>query len=65
VRQQARDLESRLRDKDEALLSSLCCSSERDQELLRHRVLLRATEESANVKACEFEEYQTMKDLEI
>jgi hypothetical protein len=65
VRQQARDLESRLHDKDKALLSSLCCSSERDQELLRHRVLLRAAEESANVKACEFEEYQTMKDLEI
>jgi hypothetical protein len=58
-------LESRLRDKEDALLSSLRCSSERDQELLRHRVLLRTAEESAKVKACEFEEYQTVKDLEI
>jgi hypothetical protein len=46
-------------------LSSLYCSSECDQELLRHRVLLRAVEESAKVKAREFEEYQTAKDLEI
>jgi hypothetical protein len=56
-------LESRLRDKEDALLSSLHRSSERDQELLRHRVLLRTTEESAKVKARESEE--TMKDLEI
>jgi hypothetical protein len=65
VRQQVRDLESRLRDKEEALLSSLHRSSERDQELLRHRVLLRTAEESAKVKAREFEEFQTAKDLEI
>jgi hypothetical protein len=65
VRQQVRDLESRLRDKEEALLSSLHRSSERDQELLRHRVLLRTVEESAKVKAREFEEFQTAKDLEI
>jgi hypothetical protein len=65
VWQQIRDLESRLRDKEVALLSSLCCSFERDQELLRHRVLLPMTAESAKVKACEFEEFQTMKDLEI
>jgi hypothetical protein len=65
MRQQVRDLESRLRDKKYALLSSLCCSSERDQELLRHRVLLRTAGESTKVKACEFEEYQTTKDLEI
>jgi hypothetical protein len=58
-------LESHLRDKEEAHLSSLCCSSERDQELLRHRVLMRTAEESTKVKACEFEEYQTAKDLEI
>jgi hypothetical protein len=58
-------LESRLHDKEEKLLSTFCCSSERDQELLRHRVLLRAAEEFTKVKACEFEEYQTMKDLEI
>jgi hypothetical protein len=65
VRQQVRDLESRLRDKEEALLSSLHRSSERDQELLRHRVLLWMVEESAKVKAREFEEFQTVKDLEI
>jgi hypothetical protein len=58
-------LESRLRDKEEALLSSLRRSSERDQELLWHRVLMRMAEESAKVKAHEFEEYQTVKDLEI
>jgi hypothetical protein len=46
-------------------LSSFCRSSECDQELLQHRVLLRTAEESAKVKAREFEEYQTMKDLEI
>jgi chromosome segregation ATPase len=63
--QQVRDLESRLRDTVEALLSSLCRSSKCDQELLRHRVLLRTAEESTKVKAREFEEFQTAKDLEI
>jgi hypothetical protein len=58
-------LESHLRDKEEELLSSLCRSSEHDQELLRHHVLLRTAEESAKVKAHEFEEFQTTKDLEI
>jgi hypothetical protein len=65
VRQQVRDLESHLHDKEEALLSSLHHSSERDQELLRHRAILWTIEESANVKARDFEEYQTAKDLEI
>jgi hypothetical protein len=65
VRQQVRDLESRLHDKEEALLSSLHHSSECDQELLRHCVLLRMDEESGKVKACEFEEFQTAEDLEI
>jgi chromosome segregation ATPase len=65
VRQQVRDLESRLRDKEEALLSSLCRSSECNQELLQHRVLLQTAEESSKVKAYEFEEIQTAKDLEI
>jgi chromosome segregation ATPase len=65
VRQQVRDLESRLHDKEEALLSSFRRSSKSDQELLRHHVLLRTTEESTKVKAREFEEYQTAKDLEI
>jgi hypothetical protein len=36
-----------------------------DQELLRHRVLLWIAEEATKVKAHEFEEFQTMKDLEI
>jgi hypothetical protein len=57
VRQQVRDLKSRLRDKEEALLSSLRRSSEHDQELLRHRVLLRSAEEFSKVKAREFEEF--------
>jgi hypothetical protein len=58
-------LERHLHDKKEALLSSLHCSSERDQELLWHRVLLRTVEDSAKIKAHEFEEFQTAKDLEI
>jgi hypothetical protein len=65
MRQQVRDFESRLHDKEEALLSSLHHSSDRDQELLRHHALLWTAEEFAKVKACEFEEYQTTKDLEI
>jgi hypothetical protein len=60
--QQVRDMEGRLHDKEDALLSNLHHSSERDQELLRHRVLLRTTEESTKVKAREFEDYQTTKD---
>jgi peptidoglycan hydrolase CwlO-like protein len=46
-------------------LSSLCRSSECDQELLWHRVLLQMAEGAAKVKAREFEEFQTTKDLEI
>jgi chromosome segregation ATPase len=65
VRQQVRDLESHLHDKEEELLSSLRRPSERDQELLRHHVLLRMVEEAAKIKACEFEEFQATKDLEI
>jgi hypothetical protein len=49
IHQQVRDLESLLHDKEEALLSSLRRSSERDQELLRHHVLSRMAEESAKV----------------
>jgi hypothetical protein len=58
-------LESRLRDKEDALLCNLRRSFEHDQELLQHRVLLRTAEESTMVKAHEFEELQTTKDLEI
>jgi chromosome segregation ATPase len=65
MHQQVRDLESRLPDMEEALLSSLHRSPEGDQELLQHRVLLRMAEESTKVKAREFEEFQTTKDLEI
>jgi hypothetical protein len=65
VRQQVRDLESRLHDKEETLLSRLHHSSECDQELLWHHVLLRTAEEAAMVQAHEFEEFQTVKDLEI
>jgi hypothetical protein len=57
MRQQVRDLESHLCDKEEAFLSSLRRSFERDQELLWHHVLLRTTEESAKVKAHEFEKF--------
>jgi hypothetical protein len=46
-------------------LSSLYRSSERHQELLQHRVLLRTAEEAAKVKAREIEEFQTAKDMEI
>jgi hypothetical protein len=55
VRQQLRDLESCLRDKDEALLNSYRRSSEHDQELLWHRVLLQTAEEVAAVNARELE----------
>jgi hypothetical protein len=58
-------LESHLHVKEEALLSSLRRSSKRDQELLQHRVFLRTAEEATKVKAREFEEFRTMKDLEI
>jgi hypothetical protein len=47
------------------LLHSLRHSFERDQELLQHCVLLWMVEEAAKVKASEFEEFQTVKDLEI
>jgi hypothetical protein len=63
--QQVRDLESRLHDKDEALLSSLCHSSKHDQELLWHHVLLWTAEEATKVMDREFEEFQIVKDLDI
>jgi hypothetical protein len=63
--QQVRDLESRLHDKDEALLSSLCRSSKHDQELLWHHVLLWTAEQAAKVMDREFKEFQIMKDLDI
>jgi hypothetical protein len=58
-------LEIHLRDKDKELSNYYYQLCERNKELLRHRVLLRMVEESAKVKAREFEEFQMMKDLEI
>jgi hypothetical protein len=46
-------------------LNSYHRSSEHDQELLRHRVLLRTIEGAAAIKAHEFEEFQVAKDQEI
>jgi hypothetical protein len=40
-------------------------SSEHDQELLRHHVLLWRAEEAAAIKACELEEFQAVRDQEI
>jgi hypothetical protein len=62
VRQQVRDLECRLRNKDEVLLNSYHRSSKRDQELLKQCVLLRTAEEATTVKAHELEEFQATKD---
>jgi hypothetical protein len=65
LRQQIRNMESRLHKKDEALLSSLHHSSKHDQELLRHPALLWMAEEAATVKADELEESQVVKNQEI
>jgi hypothetical protein len=65
VRQQIRDLKSNLCYMDETLMSSLCRSSEHDQELLRHCVLLRTAEEATTVKDHELDELQAVKDQEI
>jgi hypothetical protein len=63
--QRVKDLESHLRDKDEALLNSYRLSSKCDNELLRHRVLLWTAEEAVMVNASELEEFQAVKDQEI
>jgi ribulose-5-phosphate 4-epimerase/fuculose-1-phosphate aldolase len=57
VRQQVRDLESCLCDNDKKLLTIYRCLTERDQELLRHRGLLREAEEATAAKAHELEEF--------
>jgi hypothetical protein len=57
IRQQIRDLESHLHDKVKVLLNSYRHSSEHDQELLGHRVLLRTAEEATTIKAHELEEF--------
>jgi hypothetical protein len=58
-------MESRLHDKDLVLLTSYHRSAERDQELLRHRSLLREVEEATVVEAHELEEFQATKAQEI
>jgi hypothetical protein len=65
VCQQVRDFESRLCDKEQTLLSGLHHSFELDQELVRQRILLQMAEEATKVKADEFEEFQTAKNMEI
>jgi septal ring factor EnvC (AmiA/AmiB activator) len=57
VRQQVRDLESCLRDKDKELLTIYRQSTKRDQELLRHRGLVREAEEATAAKTGELEEF--------
>jgi hypothetical protein len=63
--QQVRDLESRLHDKDKELLTIYRHSTERDQELVMHRGLLREAEEATTAKAHELEEFQATKAEEI
>jgi hypothetical protein len=63
--QQVRDLQSHLRNKDKELLTIYRRSIERDQELLRHRSLLREAGEATTAKVCELEEFQAMKAEEI
>jgi L-lactate utilization protein LutB len=46
-------------------LSSLGCSSEQDQELRRHRVLLWMADEATTVKARKLEELHAVKDQVI
>jgi hypothetical protein len=65
VHQQVRDLESRLHDKDQELLTSYHRSYEHNQELLRHHVLSQTAEEAATIMARELEEFQAVKPQEI
>jgi hypothetical protein len=58
-------MESHLRDKDKELLTIYHRSTERDQELLRHRSLLREAEEATATKAHDLEEFQAVKAEEI
>jgi hypothetical protein len=57
MHQQVRDLDSRLHNKDQELLTNYRRLSERDQKLLRHCVLLQTAEEAVAVKALELEEF--------
>jgi hypothetical protein len=47
------------------LLTNYCRSTERNKELLRHRILLRTLEEATAIRARELEEFHSVKDQEI
>jgi hypothetical protein len=61
LRQQLRALESRIDDKDQELLTIYHRSTDCDQQLLRHRILLREVEEATTAKAHELTEFQPAK----
>jgi hypothetical protein len=65
LHQQLRALESRVCDKDQKLLIVYRHSTERDQELLQHRSLLREAEEATAAKARELEDFLAAKAQEI
>jgi hypothetical protein len=65
VRQQVRDMESHLYDKNKELLTIYRRLIERDQELLRHHDHLREAEEATAAKAHELEDFQAVKAEEI
>jgi hypothetical protein len=60
-----KELESRLRNKDQELLSVYCRSTERNQELLRHHDHLREAEEATTAKTCELQVFYAAKAQEI
>jgi hypothetical protein len=53
--------ESRVRDKDQELLTVYHRSTEHDQELLWHHNLLHEAEEATTAKAKELEDFQAAK----
>jgi chromosome segregation ATPase len=63
--QQLRALESRIRDMDQELFTIYRRLTERDQELLRHRSLLREAEEATIAKARGLEDLQVDRAQEI
>jgi cell division protein FtsB len=65
MHQQLRVLESRVRDKDQELLTIYHRSSEHGQELLQHCDLLCEAEEATAAKAHELADFQATKVQEI
>jgi hypothetical protein len=65
LRQQLRTLESRIRDKDQELLTVYRHSTKHDHELLRHHDLLCEAEEATAMKARELMDFQAAKAQEI